>query len=133
MNKKLRLGLGGLVLLTSLLSCNNDQEKGTSTAKPLKFSANALMKKFEKNPEKYDTVYALKAIEVKGEIVEIESASLGNMIFSLKTKNKNGALIKCEMLNDDQQFEPGDKVAIKGFYKEYEMHIFLDKCLTCGK
>lgn len=134
MNKNLLYSLSGTFLLSVLFSCcNSGIEKGSSTDKPLKYSANSLMKKFEKNPEKYDTVFAQKAIQVRGVIKEIEAASLGNAIFVLKTKSKDGAAIKCVMLNDDMQFQPGDKVKIKGFYKEYQFDVVLDKCLTAGK
>jgi len=132
MNKKLLINFSFSLALMGLFSCGGETEKGTSTVKPLKYSANALMKKFEKNAAKYDTVFAQKAIQIKGEIIEVDAASLGNTIFVLKTKSKDGATIKCEMLNDDMQYEPGDKVCIKGFFKEYQFHIFMNKCLTCS-
>lgn len=132
MNKTLLLPLSCAVFFVGFTSCSNDIEKGTSTVKPIKFTANALMQKFEKNAAKYDTVYAQKAIQIKGEIIEVDASSLGHTVFVLKTNNKDGAAIKCEMLNDDMQYEPGDKVCVKGFFKEYEFHVFLDKCLTCS-
>lgn len=119
--------------ITYLFACNEDISKGTSTAKPIKVNASELMKKFVQNPKKYDTIYAQKALQVDGEIVEIEAASLGNTIFVLKTDNTDGAQIKCEMLNDDMQYQPGDPVTIKGFFKEYQFHIRLDKCVTTTK
>ena len=90
-------------------------KKGHQPLNPLKFTANALMKKFEKNAAKYDTVYAQKAIQIKGDKSSrwMPSSCLGNTVFVLKTKNKDGACIKCEMLNDDMQYEPGDKVCVK--------------------
>ena len=92
MNKNLLLNLSYVVFFVGFTSCGNDIEKGTSTVKPLKFTANALMKKFEKNAAKYDTVYAQKAIQIKGEIIEVDASSLGNTVFVLKTKNKDGGL-----------------------------------------
>lgn len=124
-----------IFILFSLLifaSCSSDPEKGSSTSKPLKYSANNLMKKFEKNSAKYDTLLKQKAIKLEGKIKEIELGSLGKTMFVLSTKSKAGACIKCEMMSDDMQYEPGDKVCLIGFYKDYDFSLTLDKCITCN-
>ena len=122
-----------LITLIQFSFCtNNTSNAGESTAKPLKYSANKLMQKFDKNAIKYDTLFARKAIELEGIITEIEVGTNGETIFTLDTKSKDQAKLKCIMLSDDMQYEPGKKVCLIGFYKEFNFHVFLDKCITCN-
>lgn len=126
------VGLISAALMFTLSECNSSSNKGSSTEAPLKYSANTLMRKFEKNAAKYDTLLLGKALQLKGTIHEIELGALGKTVFVIQTKSKDGARIKCEMLSDDTQFEPGNEVCILGFYKEFSFDITLDKCMTCN-
>ncbi len=122
-------------LLASILLfsfCNNDNGDGDA-AQAEKISASALMQKFETNLDKAQKKYLGKAVQIDGEILEISNNSLGNIVFGIKTKNKSGAQILCNMLADDMKYEPGDKVVIKGFCQDYKFNLLLDKCITVSE
>lgn len=91
-------------------------------------TAQGIMDAYNADEKKANTLYLDKAIEVSGEVSDVNTTQQGKTVVSLKTADPMGG-VRCTM-KENTDIKPGEAVRIKGICSGFLMDVTLIDCYT---
>ena len=117
-----------LIGLAAFYYVFNKPHRSVENEEAIQVSANQLFGDYQKDEQAANKTYLDKAIEVKGEVVEIKKNQEGRPVVVLKSADPFFGVV-CTLKEDAGVVKPGEQVVVKGLCSGFSSDVVLRDCI----